>query len=86
MAAPSGIFNMVRLFDFSTLGYLSIGKLLGISEMERELDRNILMETYLVLFSSFSGISTCLGDLELDNSCVILSLLIRRLIERLWDQ
>ena len=46
-------------------------RLLGRSEIEQELTRKILMETCLLLFSSFYRISTCLGDLELDSSGVI---------------
>ena len=53
------------------LGSLTIGRLLGSSEFERELNREILMEICLVLFSSFSGIYTCLGDLDLDSSGVL---------------
>ena len=53
---------------FSLLGYLSIGRLLGISEIERELNWDISIETCLVLFSFFSGIYTCSGDLYLDIS------------------
>ena len=41
----------------------------------------------MVLFSSFYGISTCLGDMELDSLGVLfLSLPIRRSIGRSWDR
>ena len=60
------------------LGSLPIGRSLGRSEIERDLDWEISMETCLVLFYSFSGISTCSGYLELDSSGVIF-------ISLVWD-
>ena len=56
---------------WDTLGSLSIERLLGRSEIERELYREIFMETWLVLFPSLSGISTCSGYLDIDSSGVL---------------
>ena len=55
----------------SPLGSLPFGRFLGISEIKRDIDQYILMETCLVLFSIFSGIFTSLGDMELDITGVI---------------
>ena len=44
MDATSGVFTMVRLIDFSPFGSLTIGRSLGISEIEWDIDQDILME------------------------------------------
>ena len=54
------------------LGSLPIGRSLGRSEIERDINWDICMETCLVLFPMVSGISSCLGDLDLDSSGVFL--------------
>ena len=60
------ISTMVK-WCLSPLGSLPIGILLGISDIEWELDLDISMETYLVFFPSFSGVSTCSEDLYLNS-------------------
>ena len=80
---------------------LHIGRLLGKLDIEREINQEILMDTCLVLFSSLSGISTCLEDLDLNISGVLFISINRDidreidreiwssimiLIRRLWEQ
>ena len=50
-----------------------------ILDLEQELDREILMETCLVFFSSFSGISTYLGDLDLYILIVLFTYIVREI-------
>ena len=63
MAVPSGIFTYrdIKLGDRSIgipLGSLPIKRSIGRSEIEREINQDILMEKGLVFLASPSGIST----------------------------
>ena len=67
------------------LGSLPLGRSLGRSEIEQELDREILLETCLLFFPSLSGIYSCSGDIDLDSLGVLsLYILIGILTGLLW--